>query len=157
MYFKVNIDPVICPQIYPLPSPKEMFSVLANGESFTRLDLAQAYRQMKVKPECRHLLTINTHLVYSVIQDCYLTYPQSRHCGRKPWHIFFRDYRALLFLYVDEILVTGRTREEHIKTLHNVLDRLRQAGLRLKRSKCLFFPSHWNTWAMYIISKEEVT
>ena len=59
--FKVIINPVICVQVYPLPTP-EMFSVLANGESFTRLDLAQAYRQIKVKPEYQHLLTINTHL-----------------------------------------------------------------------------------------------
>ena len=59
---KVTINPVICPQVYPLPTPEEMFSALANGETFTRLDLARAYRQMKVKPECQHLLTINTHL-----------------------------------------------------------------------------------------------
>ena len=60
--FKVTINPVICPQVYPLPTPEEMFSALANGETFTRLNLARAYRQMKVKPECQHLLTINTHL-----------------------------------------------------------------------------------------------
>ena len=49
-------------QVYPIPAPEEMFGALANGETFTRLDLARAYRQMKVKPECQHLLTINTHL-----------------------------------------------------------------------------------------------
>ena len=37
--FKVTINPMICPQVYPLPTPDEMFSALANGESFTRLDL----------------------------------------------------------------------------------------------------------------------
>ena len=45
--FKVTINPVICLQVYPLPIPEEMFSALANGESFTRLDLVRAYRQMR--------------------------------------------------------------------------------------------------------------
>ena len=29
--FKVTINPVICPQVFPLPTPEEMFSALANG------------------------------------------------------------------------------------------------------------------------------
>ena len=44
--FKVTINPVICPQTFPLPTPEEMFSALANGESFTKLDLSRAYKQM---------------------------------------------------------------------------------------------------------------
>ena len=32
--------------------------MLANGESFTKLDLARAYKQMKVQKECQPLLTI---------------------------------------------------------------------------------------------------
>ena len=60
--FKVTINPVICPQVFPLPTPEEMFSALANEESFTKLDLSRAYKEMKVKEECQHPLTINTHL-----------------------------------------------------------------------------------------------
>jgi len=29
--FKVSVNPVICPQVYLLPTPEEMFSTLANG------------------------------------------------------------------------------------------------------------------------------
>ena len=48
--FKVSINPVIKAQVYPLPTPEEMFSALANGKSYTKLDLARAYKQMKVQP-----------------------------------------------------------------------------------------------------------
>ena len=51
--FKVSINPVICSQVYPLLTSEEMFSMLANGESFTKLDLARAYKQMAVKEECQ--------------------------------------------------------------------------------------------------------
>ena len=46
--FKVSVNPVISPQVYPLPTPEEMFSTLANGEFFSKLDLARAYKQMRV-------------------------------------------------------------------------------------------------------------
>ena len=57
--FKVTINPVICPQTFPLPIPKETFNALANGESLTKLDLSRAYEQMRVKEECQSLLKIN--------------------------------------------------------------------------------------------------
>lgn len=137
--FKVTINPVICPQVYPLPTPEEMFSALANGETFTRLDLARAYRQMKVKPECQHLLTINTPL--GLFRHTRLPFGISTapSLWQKAMAQILQGLQGVV-VFIDDILVTGRTREEHIKNLQNVLDRLRQAGLRLNRSKCLFFP-----------------
>ena len=40
--------------------------------------------------------------------------------------------------YLDDILVTGSTPEEHLQNLAEVLDRLSEHGLRLKREKCSF-------------------
>ena len=39
---------------------------------------------------------------------------------------------------VDDILVTGRTDEEHIKNLEIVLDRLQNKGMKLQKSKIQF-------------------
>ena len=41
-------------------------------------------------------------------------------------------------VYLDDILITGRSRAEHLKTLEEVLNRLEKAGIRLKKSKCKF-------------------
>ena len=41
--------------------------------------------------------------------------------------------------FIDDILVTGRMRVEHEATLRKVLDCIRDYGLQLKKSKCLFF------------------
>ena len=60
--FKLTINPVICPQAYPLPTPEELFSTLANGESYSKLDLPRAYKQTKVTESSQPLLTINTHM-----------------------------------------------------------------------------------------------
>ena len=67
--FKVSISPVICSQVYPLPTPEEIFSTLANGETYTKLDLARAYKQMAVKKECQHLFNRqHPHGPFSVYQ-----------------------------------------------------------------------------------------
>ena len=44
-------------------------------------------------------------------------------------------------VYIDDILVTGKSGEEHVRTLDEVLTRLKAAGLRLKREKCSFMLS----------------
>ena len=40
--------------------------------------------------------------------------------------------------YLDDILITGSSDEEHMDTLDKVLDKLSEAGLHLKQSKCEF-------------------
>ncbi|XP_055351901.1 uncharacterized protein K02A2.6-like [Paramacrobiotus metropolitanus] len=41
-------------------------------------------------------------------------------------------------IYLDDIIVTGATDEEHLRNLERVLQRLEEHELRLKRSKCQF-------------------
>jgi hypothetical protein len=40
--------------------------------------------------------------------------------------------------YLDDIVVYSKTPEQHAKDLEKVFQRLREAGLTLKRSKCVF-------------------
>ena len=41
-------------------------------------------------------------------------------------------------VYIDDILITGRNGEVHLKSLEEVLRRLRWVGLHAKRQKCIF-------------------
>ena len=43
-----------------------------------------------------------------------------------------------VLIYIDDILITGKTVAEHLSTLGAVLERLEEAGVKLKRSKCSF-------------------
>ena len=60
--FKVTINPYLRSKVFPLPTPDEVFSALAQGESFSTIDLARAYKQMEVTAESQPYLTINTHM-----------------------------------------------------------------------------------------------
>ena len=43
-----------------------------------------------------------------------------------------------MVIYLDDILITGSSEEQHLTNLSEVLKRLQQAGLRLKKEKCEF-------------------
>ncbi|VDI44588.1 Hypothetical predicted protein [Mytilus galloprovincialis] len=45
---------------------------------------------------------------------------------------------ANVLVRVDDILITVKTREEHLNTLSEVLSRFRRIGIRLKKQKCVF-------------------
>ena len=57
--------------------------------------------------------------------------------------------------FIDDILVTGHTRQEHEANLRRVLDRIREYGLHLKKSKCLFFQKELE-FLGHLISKNGV-
>ena len=59
--FKTTVNPHLQMKTFPLPTPDEVFSTLAHGQSFSKLDLARAYKQI-VEESSRPYLTINTHL-----------------------------------------------------------------------------------------------
>ena len=44
-------------------------------------------------------------------------------------------------VYLDDILVTGATEQEHLENLDTVLSRLEIAGMHLKRNNCAFLLS----------------
>ena len=145
--FKVSINPYLHSHVYPLPTPQEMFSTLANGESYTKLDLARAYKQMRVKSECQPLLTINTHrglFQYTRLPFGITTAPS---LWQRAMAQVLSGLPGVVF-YIDDILVTGRTREEHAANLRAVLCRIKEHGLRFKKSKCQFLQKSWSFWAM---------
>ena len=77
---------------------------------------------------------------------------------------FQRLMEAVLFglaqekciVYLDDILVMGKTFEEHLDNLFQVFSRLRQAGLRLKPRKC-HLARRRVCYLGYVVSSEDVS
>jgi len=118
--FKVTINPHLKVPTYPLPTPDEVFATLANGESFTKLDLSHAYKHMRVSTQSQGYLTITTHLGLFT----YLRLPFGIASAPIIWHkamaVVLQWCQGVVY-YLDDILVTGTTREKHEKNLRLVL------------------------------------
>ena len=138
--YKLTVNQVSKLEEYPLPRIEDLFATLSGGKLFTKLDMSQAYQQLLLDEESKEYVTINTHkglfkynrLVFGVASS-----PA----------IFQRTMDTLLqgiphvAVYLDDILITGATEAEHLANLEQVLWRLSEAGLRLKRRKCVLLAS----------------
>ena len=135
--FKETVNPVCNIDSYPLPIPEDIFATLSRGKSFTKLDLSHAYHQLKLSEESQKYAVINTHK--GLFAFTRLQYGLNCAVG-----IFQRVMENVLkdiphvAIYVDDIVITGPTEEEHLKSLELVLHRLSSSGLKLKRNKCSF-------------------
>ena len=135
--YKLTVNQAAKVENYPLPRIEDIFASLAGGKRFTKLDLAHAYNQIPLDEEAQKLTVVNTHKgLYKY--------------RRMPFGItsapamFQRTIETILqgipnvSVYLDDILITGKTNEEHLKNLDEVLTRLEKAGVRLRRDKCAF-------------------
>ena len=99
--------------------------------------MKQVYQQMKVHPISHKYLTVNT-------SKCLFTYTCIPFGISSAPAIWQRAQDSILSeilgntCYLDDILVVGGTEEEHDRRLHQVLKKIDQVDLRLKKKKCDF-------------------
>ena len=135
--YKVTVNKYLDVEQYPLPKSNELFASLAGGQKFTKLDLTQAYQQMRLDDDSRQFVTINTH------QGLY-RYTRLPFGNASAPAIFQRTMDTILqgvphtLCYIDDILITGESTEEHLRNLEEVLKRLRHHHIRAKQKKCFF-------------------
>ena len=58
--YKLTVNRAAKVDKYPLPRIEDLFTALAGGTSFTKLDLAHAYQQIPLDADSRKFVTINT-------------------------------------------------------------------------------------------------
>ncbi len=111
--------------------------MLAGGKTFTKLDMSHVYQQLLLDEESKQCVTINTHKVLFKYNCLVFGVASSPAIFQ---HIMDNLLQNIphVAVYLDDIVVTGRTEEEHLQNLDQVLKRMSDAGLRLKRSKCVF-------------------
>ena len=135
--YKVTINPFLDVDQYPLPRPEELFATLAGGKYFSTLDLSHAYNQVILDNESRKFLTINTHRGLYQYTRLPFGVASAPSIFQKTMDWILQGLDGVI-CYLDDILVMGKTEAEHLENLRRVFDKLKEHGMRLKKSKCLF-------------------
>ena len=139
---------------YPIPKTEDLLATLGGGNTFTKLDMSQAYQQLLLDEESKKFTTINTHK--GLYQYNRLPFGVSSAPG-----IFQRTMENLLqgiphvVVQVDVILVSGKGDPDHLANLEAVLSRLSTAGLKLRLAKCLFMQPEV-TYCEHVISGDGI-
>lgn len=132
--YKVTVNANLDVDQHPLPKLEDLFTSLSGGQ---KLDLKHAYQQIMLDHDSRKYVTINTRKgLY-----CYSRSPFSAPA------IFQRAMDSILqgiprvLCYLDNILIMGPSREDHLRNLEKVLSRLQEYGVKINASKCVFMQS----------------
>ena len=136
--FKSTVNQATHIETYPLPRVEELFSNLAGGKYFSKLDMSNAYLQIPLAELSKEYLTINTHRGLYQFNRLPFGVASAPAIFQRSMETLLRDLPGL-FVYLDDILITGSTLAEHLANLEGVLKRLSEAGLRLNKEKCAFF------------------
>ena len=124
----------------PLPRTDEMFDRLGEACFFSKMDLKTGFHQIRVKDSDIEKTAFNTK--YGKFE--YLVLPMGLCNAPATFQtlmnkIFADVMDIFIVVYMDDLLVFSRTKEEHFKHLRFVLRRLKEHQLYVSPKKCSFF------------------
>lgn len=136
--YSVSINKQLLIEQYPLPSAHQLFTKLHGGQQFSKLDLSQAYAQCVLDEESQKLTCINTHRGLFQYTRLVFGLASAPAIFQRVMECVLSGMEGVLCM-LDDVLVTGSNRSEHLQRLQAVLQRLQDAGLTLQKNKCDFF------------------
>ncbi|KAK3534806.1 hypothetical protein QTP86_026085, partial [Hemibagrus guttatus] len=142
---------------YPLPRIQDTLDTLSTAKWFSTLALASGYWQVELTPGARQAAAFcsgkglfewnvmpfglcNAPAMFQHLMDRVLAGMQ--------WEI--------CLVYLDDIIVLGKDVKEMLQRLAQVFERLRQANLKLKPTKCCLF-RHQVAYLGHIVSERGIT
>ena len=125
------------PDYYPMPVINDVLAQLGGAKVFSSLDLLSGYWQVPLDEESKPLTAFSSHsehLEFQVMPFGLTSAPLT----------FMRLMMSVLgeiknvFVYLDDVIIFSKDVDSHLETLRIVLERFKEAGLKIKAKKCQF-------------------
>ncbi|KAM8707498.1 hypothetical protein ACLKA7_005042 [Drosophila subpalustris] len=152
--YKVTLNPEILVDEHPIPTIEELFSKMAGGNKFSKIDLSKAYLQLEVHPEDRHLMTLNTHKgLYQPTRLMFGIASAPAKWQRLMEQVFGDIPGVSVFL--DDIKITAENDDIHMQRLKEVFQRLEKFNMRVNWEKCELMRDSIE-YCGYLVDKEGI-
>ncbi|GJV68112.1 putative reverse transcriptase domain-containing protein [Tanacetum coccineum] len=125
---------------YPLPRIDDLFDQLQGSSVYSKIDLRSSYHQLRIREEDISIMAFQTsygHYEFQVMPF-----------GLTKAHVVFMDLMnrvckpyldKFMIVFIDDILIYSKNKEEHEKHLKIILELLKKEQLYAKFSKCDFW------------------
>jgi hypothetical protein len=125
---------------YPLPRIDILFDQLAGAKVFSKIDLRSGYHQIKIRPSDIPKTAFSTR--YGLYEYLVMSFGLTNAPAYFMYlmnSVFMPELDKFVVVFIDDILIYSKTKEDHAKHLRVVLQRLRDHRLYAKFSKCEFW------------------
>lgn len=154
-YRKLNA--VTVKDSHPLPLIQDIFDQLGGSTIFTTLDLKSGYWQVPMDEGSIEKTAFITHQgLYEFVVMPFGLCNAPAIFQRLMQEVLFDVLGKCCMVYLDDIVIYSKSPEEHEENTRKVLDRLGEAGVKLKQSKCTFDAEEVNLLG-YIVSPKGIT
>jgi hypothetical protein len=125
---------------YPLPRIDLLFDQLSGAKVFSKIDLRSGYHHIRNHPEDvpKTVFTTRYGLYEYLVMSFGLTMAPA-HFMYLMNSVFMPELDKFVVVFIDDILIYSKTKEDHAEHLRIVLTRLREHQLYAKFSKCEFW------------------
>lgn len=130
---------------YPLPAPDQLIDRLSGAKYFTKLDLTQYFHQIPVNDDSIHKTAFTTRYGnYEWLVTPFGLCNAPAVAMRMAHQAFFEYIDDFVIIFMDDVLIFSKTKEEHIEHVEKVFQRMREKELYAHPDKCEFLCD--NVW-----------
>jgi hypothetical protein len=124
---------------YPLPRIDILFNQLAGAKVFSKVDLRSGYHQIKIHSEDVPKTAFSTRYgLYEYLVMSFGLTNAPAHFMYLMNSVFMPELDKFIVVFIDDILIYSKSKEEHAQHLQVILQRLQDHQLYAKFSKCAF-------------------
>ncbi len=126
---------------FPLPRIEDTLEALEGSCWFSVLDLRSGFWQVELEEQdkCKTAFSVGNLGFFQSTRMCFGLTNAPATFQRLMESCMGDLYLTYCLLYLDDVIVFSTSFEEHLSRLEAVFARLKDAGLKLKQSKCRFF------------------
>ena len=145
------------PDSYALPRIEEVLDSLGGSKYFSVLDMKSGYYQVELNESHKERTAFSVGpLGFWEFQRLPFGLNNSPATYQRLMEDILGDYHLnICLIYLDDLIIFAKTYEEHLERLQMVLQRLREAGLKLSAKKCKFFQTKV-VYVGHLVSEEGI-
>ena len=132
-----RLNAATVPDRYPVPRIHDFANGLADRKWFSKVDLVKGYHQVPIKLEDQPKTAISTPFGLYQFRRMPFGLRNAGATFQRMMDSIFQEF-DFVFIYLDDVLIASKNKEDHRRHLGLFFDRLEQHGLFIQTSKCQF-------------------